>query len=54
MMQILLKQKEAGADIAGSEDLIEEISQGNLNFELLSCNSRYDAKISKTRSSFRT
>ena len=26
---------EAGADIVGSDDLIEEISQGNLNFELL-------------------
>ena len=27
--------KAAGADIVGNDDLIEEISQGNLNFELL-------------------
>merc|ERR1712071_488544 len=27
--------KSAGADIVGNDDLIEEISQGNLNFELL-------------------
>jgi large subunit ribosomal protein L1 len=31
----IAEAKEAGADIAGSDDLIEEISQGNLNFELL-------------------
>merc|ERR1711906_56313 len=27
--------KTAGADVIGSQDLIDEISQGNLNFELL-------------------
>jgi len=27
--------KEAGADIVGSDDLIDEISQGNINFDLL-------------------
>ena len=27
--------KEAGADIVGSDDLVEDISQGNINFDLL-------------------
>jgi|TARA_B100001142_G_C14219791_1_gene611044 large subunit ribosomal protein L1 len=31
----IAEAKEAGADIVGSDNLIEEISQGNLNFELL-------------------
>jgi len=31
----IAEAKEACADIVGSDDLIEEISQGNLNFELL-------------------
>ena len=31
----IAEAKESGADIVGSDDLIEEISQGNLNFELL-------------------
>ena len=31
----IAEAEKAGADIAGSDSLIEEISQGNLNFELL-------------------
>jgi len=35
MKQILAKQKKNGADIIGSDDLITEISQGKINFDLL-------------------
>ena len=35
MKQILLKLQQAGADIVGNENLIENISQGNLDFDLL-------------------
>lgn len=31
----IAQAKEAGADIVGSDDLIDEISQGNINFDLL-------------------
>jgi large subunit ribosomal protein L1 len=45
--------KRGGADVIGSQDLIDEISQGNINFDLLISNTRYDAKIGKTWASFR-
>ena len=35
MRQTLHEAKEAGADIVGSQDLIDDISQGTINFDLL-------------------
>ena len=43
MKKILKKHKSANADIVGNDDLIEKITQGNLNFDLLNCNAKYDA-----------
>tara|TARA_B100001057_G_C22658271_1_gene874909 strand:- start:154 stop:840 length:687 start_codon:yes stop_codon:yes gene_type:complete len=39
--------KNAGADIVGSEDLLEKISKGNLNFTKLVCTSAMMSKIGK-------
>ena len=39
--------KEAGADVIGSDDLIEKIKQGELNFEKLICTTGMMIKLSK-------
>ena len=44
----------AGANIVGSDDLLEEMSNGNLDFDLLITNSSINAKTCKIRSCFRT
>jgi large subunit ribosomal protein L1 len=35
MKKILQEAKSAGANIVGNDDLIEKLTQGNINFDLL-------------------
>ena len=42
-----MKQKKNGADIAGSSDLLDQISNGKLNFEKLVCTPGMMSKIGK-------
>ena len=41
------ESKDAGADIAGGDDFIEKIKEGNLNFEKLICTPTMMIKLSK-------
>ena len=42
-----MKQKKSGADLVGSEDLIDQISSGKLNFSKLICTPGMMGKIGK-------
>ena len=42
-----MKQKKCGADICGSEDLIEKIAEGKFNFNKLICTPSMMAKLGK-------
>ena len=46
--------KDAGADIVGSDEFIEKIKAGELNFEKLICTPGMMIKLSKLRKSFRS
>ena len=46
--------KKLGADIAGSDDLIQNISAGKINFDKLICTSSNDGKNWKTWKNFRS
>ena len=43
----LMRQKNLGADIAGSQDLLDKISNGKLNFDKLICTPGMMSKIGK-------
>lgn len=47
MKKILKKQKNAGANIVGNDDLIQNIIQGNINFDLLIATPNIMPKLAK-------